>query len=735
MSDIVAFDSVVNGQTSFGFDGNRDGIVDIIFSTTDPSGFNTVGPGTNQIFIQEPGLEGTSLLRSDLGVKFVEGATGGISFGFALNSSSANAAYNVEIDVFDEDGNLLASEVFVANYSDTPSGASSFPEGQVDIEFTGVASYLELDFNSEDGRFIMDNFAGNYESPEVDSNEIVFFDSSPYDGMIETRGLPGIEATFGYSFSGTEISAEFIVRGNGTLADAAASRGFEYFNYLQVVVDYPDPGGVLGGCLGEVPFLDPPQGGCIFPPIEADNLPFYYDVGDAWVGTDFFFEDYLLSGYDRGTQEKVDVGFRFADQPFSAFAGPDSPMSFILMPVGVFADGTYETLTTEALYWQSTNNFFGGSAEQLAVMRSNPVDDGLEQTILSGGIASISELPEEVLDFLEASGLVGLNVAPEAQNDAFSVSEDSSIAGNVLHDNGDGVDSDPDGDALTASLVSGPAEGVLTFEADGSFSYEADAELFDLAAPGDVIEQSFTYEITDEFGAVDQATATIAVTILDDGVKVVGREHDAHASDNAHGFGHHALVGTDGGEDLILGTKYRDEMYGLDGADVIKGGRGNDLIRGGESADTLFGGKGWDSLFGDEGTDGLFGGRGHDHLFGGAGEDLLSGGRSYDALDGGTGNDLLRGGGGRDVFIFTEGFGQDTVLDFTVRRGEVLDFSDVATSQDDFAIELAEDGIGTRITLNETGEYVDLLGVAEDEFDLWAHVRLGIEAVPGNALI
>ena len=40
-----------------------------------------------------------------------------------------------------------------------------------------------------------------------------------------------------------------------------------------------------------------------------------------------------------------------------------------------------------------------------------------------------------------------------------------------------GNDTDPDGDALSAVLVSGPSNGTLTLNADGSFTLHADAEL------------------------------------------------------------------------------------------------------------------------------------------------------------------------------------------------------------------------------------------------------------------
>ena len=242
------------------------------------------------------------------------------------------------------------------------------------------------------------------------------------------------------------------------------------------------------------------------------------------------------------------------------------------------------------------------------------------------------------------------NEAPTAANDEIAVDEDSIVTGNVL-DN----DDDPEGRELTAVLLSGPMQGVLTFAADGSFAYEADADLFDLATPGTVIEQTFAYQVSDGDGGVDQATATLFVTILDDG----GTFHAGDSTPNV-------ATGTDGGEDLVLGGAGDDALYGLDGADTIRGDDGDDRLYGGESADRLYGEAGNDRLYGEDGADVLKGagdddrldggsgddilrgGSGDDRLLGRAGDDTLNGGSGADAMDGGSGDDLLRGWTGND---------------------------------------------------------------------------------------
>lgn len=159
---LITFDDLVSGQTSSSFDGDGDGINDVTFSTTDPSGFNTTGPGLNQLFINEPGLDGTSLLDPDLRVEFLYGATDSLSFGFAVNSSFESSTSFATFNLFDSDGNSLAETNKLGVL-----GTSSYPEGQIQVNFSGVAAYGTFNLGSEFGRYIIDNFQGTFGSKEV----------------------------------------------------------------------------------------------------------------------------------------------------------------------------------------------------------------------------------------------------------------------------------------------------------------------------------------------------------------------------------------------------------------------------------------------------------------------------------------------------------------------------------------------------------------------------------------
>jgi Bacterial Ig domain len=98
------------------------------------------------------------------------------------------------------------------------------------------------------------------------------------------------------------------------------------------------------------------------------------------------------------------------------------------------------------------------------------------------------------------------NRAPTATNDLYSLDLVASpiLQGSVLA--GAHQDSDPDGDALTATLAAGaaPTYGTVALGADGSFTYSYSGGL-----PPPADSDTFRYNVTDGFGATAEATATI----------------------------------------------------------------------------------------------------------------------------------------------------------------------------------------------------------------------------------
>jgi N-acetylneuraminic acid mutarotase len=93
------------------------------------------------------------------------------------------------------------------------------------------------------------------------------------------------------------------------------------------------------------------------------------------------------------------------------------------------------------------------------------------------------------------------NTAPVASDDAFETAEDQTL--NVLAPGVLANDSDPDGNSLTALLVTPTASGSLALNRDGSFIYTPD--------PGFAGLDAFTYQASDGLAASNVATVTITV--------------------------------------------------------------------------------------------------------------------------------------------------------------------------------------------------------------------------------
>ena len=297
-----------------------------------------------------------------------------------------------------------------------------------------------------------------------------------------------------------------------------------------------------------------------------------------------------------------------------------------------------------------------------------------------------------------------VNDAPVANDDSYATGEDTALTVSPV----DGVlanDTDVDGDALSAAVVTGPSNGSLTLNADGSFTYTPNAN-FNGA-------DSFTYTASDGLGGSDTATVSITVNAVNDAPAAANDAYSHSGSDtalvvvapgvlgndsdpvegspltaslrsgpskgtltlNADGsFTYKAnedFVGTDsftyvandgsadsnvatvtitvgagcrGQAATIVGTSGNDRLTGTSGADVIVGLGGNDTINGAGGNDVICGGSGTDVINTGGGDDYANGGSGNDKVKGDVGNDTLIGGAGADEVAGGDGNDLLSGG-------------------------------------------------------------------------------------------
>jgi VCBS repeat-containing protein len=219
-----------------------------------------------------------------------------------------------------------------------------------------------------------------------------------------------------------------------------------------------------------------------------------------------------------------------------------------------------------------------------------------------------------------------VNDAPVAVDDSYITNEDTTLtvaAASVLAN-----DSDVDSAALTASLVSGPAHGTVTLNADGSFSYTPDAnyngpdsftyKAFDGSANSDVPTVSFTIGSGGNF---DTITAALASGLVHPGDTLallpgyntenatVGIENLTFSGDASNTgialtfWGIMAITLTGTAPIAVTGN---GSVNGNDGSNVLAGCGGNDSINGGAGDDTLTGGHGNDSINGGAGDDTIY---------------------------------------------------------------------------------------------------------------------------------
>jgi VCBS repeat-containing protein len=130
------------------------------------------------------------------------------------------------------------------------------------------------------------------------------------------------------------------------------------------------------------------------------------------------------------------------------------------------------------------------------------------------------------------------NQPPVANDDGYTTDEDSAL--NIAAPGVLGNDTDADGDPLTAVLNTGPANGSLTLNTDGSFDYIPDADFNGV--------DSFGYFANDgSVNSVITATVTITVTAVPD-VPVADDQSVSMSEDTAVGI---TLTASDGDGDPL----------------------------------------------------------------------------------------------------------------------------------------------------------------------------------------
>ncbi len=304
------------------------------------------------------------------------------------------------------------------------------------------------------------------------------------------------------------------------------------------------------------------------------------------------------------------------------------------------------------------------------------------------------------------------NDDPDAEDDAFSMAEDTSVSVDVLAN-----DEDVDGDTLTITEVDNAAHGSVTVATGGARVLYTPAANYN--GP-----DTFGYTVSDGVG-IGEAEVTVTVTAVNDppvGVADAATVNqgsnvvvDVLANDSAgptnesgqtlsvasvtapaHGTAAVITSGADAGKvrytpspaysgadsfsyvvsdgsatatgavaitvraggpviqpscnltATILGTVGDDTLVGTPGDDIIRARRGRDTIDGRGGNDVICGGPGADRITSGDGSDWIAGGTGVDTIDSGAGNDRVRGGFGADSIVTAAGDDRIAAGPGDD---------------------------------------------------------------------------------------
>ncbi|MDW3223931.1 MAG: Ig-like domain-containing protein [Paracoccaceae bacterium] len=223
------------------------------------------------------------------------------------------------------------------------------------------------------------------------------------------------------------------------------------------------------------------------------------NAGSNFYGTD---EDTALSGPNILSNDSDPGLDLFTITAINGVAY--TPGDTVVLPSGatvsVAVNGalSYDPTTSTSLQNQSDGDF---------------TDDTFSYTITDdGGLSDTADVTVRVTGSDDFA----------AQDDVLTVDEDSSITGSLLDDNGNGADTDPEGDTITITeinnqpaLVGAPVVlsggGVLTVQSDGSFIFDASGQYEELGV-GETRLVTFTYDAI-EAGEGDTANAQVEITV------------------------------------------------------------------------------------------------------------------------------------------------------------------------------------------------------------------------------
>ena len=409
-------------------------------------------------------------------------------------------------------GSILI-ELFPA---DTPLTVANF------LDYVNDGDYVNTFFHRSANLTTGEDFViqtGGFTTPTLTYQNLDQFEEVPEHGYLQNEpGLPNVRGTVAMAKMGSSPAP-------GVDAEDSATSQF-YINMRNnggepAYLDTQNGGFTVFGWVLDMSIADQ------IAALGVDNL----DLGDD---NDDGYEDSL---YDQvpftGNDELVVIqsiggegdlaGTSFEDLDFD---GAQDAGEAGLAGATVFADANDNGVLDEGELWTTTDSAGGWQLTLPAgtyVIRQESTGSLFPTTSEGTGAHTLTVEVGRLLDGLDFAN-VG-NAPPVAAADAYSVAED----GTLTIDAENGVlanDTDPEGDSLTAVLVSNPLHGDLTLAGNGSFTYTPDDDFYGT--------DTFTYRAQDGDSQSPTVTVTITVQSQPDAPAAVGDQFTLPEGDQVH---------------------------------------------------------------------------------------------------------------------------------------------------------------------------------------------------------
>lgn len=575
-----------------------------------------------------------------------------------------------------------------------------------DLTFTRVGStdlLIEIDNGTDTGSIVIEN-QFNYAGGGGSIESLLFSDTSTYtltDKNYISQGTAFDDTIYGTAAGGLDADTIYGGDGNDTLYGGAPNQNDYEINtiYGEAGADniFGDRGDdVLDGGAGNDYLFgdtgaDSLTGGTGNDIIHggSGNDTYYYNVGD---GDDTYQED----GSDTGDKIVFGAGITFNDLTFTRFGnhnllieidGGGSIMIERQTNTGEFIE-TLEFSDTSTVSMATVDMPTYGTSGDDSLSGVTPTDGASGVDTIYGGAGN------------DTIYVKGNNSYEYLANSAYGEDGDDYLYGSRGDDNlygGDGNDElrgDQGNDILSGGAgddylrdSQGSGDDTYLYQSglDSIYNYKGDDTL--------VIDSSYTVnDITFDSSTYNH------VVVFDAGVDEIEL---IYAGYNGH-YQIDNIVFSDGFESDQFGDA-ENWIWGTDTYNFTTGTTGDDVVvgKGGD-----------DDLSGNAGADDIHGGSGADMIDGGTGDDFLHGGTGDDEIYGGSGNDIMFGGDDADTFIFESGTTSsyiDTISDFSVGDGDMLDIADLLTGYDpmtdlitDF-IQITDDGTDSALAVDADG--------------------------------